>query len=364
VLQVRGESETFVFEGVAERPVPSLLREFSAPVHLDYPYTQDELLFLLAHDQDGFARWEAGQKLSLRTIQSLVDARIQGGKAPVDARFLEVFGRVLKNPGSDEGLAAELLTLPDQAYIEQIQSGPVHPDHVWGALNEIKREIGRANAEALKVVFDQRSQPEAYRYEAQAMGRRALKNTALAYLCRGGVAGALAAALTQVKTAQNHTDEVSALRILSEYAGSEREEAMTLFYSRWHKDGVVMNKWFATQASSSVGDGLARVQGLLADPAFQAGNPNHVRSVLGAFASANTAHFHRVDGEGYRFFADQVLAIDGKNPSLAARLVSSFNQWKRFESARKAKMGAELERLARHKLSPGTGEVVSKALQG
>lgn len=364
VLQVRGESETFVFEGVTEAPVPSLLREFSAPVHLDYPYTQDELLFLLAHDQDGFARWEAGQKLSLRTIQALLDARIQGGEARPDARYLAVFGGMLKNPGVDEGLAAELLTLPDQAYIEQIQTGPVHPDHVWHALGSLKREIGLAHADALKSAFEQRSRPEAYRYEAQAMGRRALKNTALAYLCRSGAPGGLGAALAQLKTAQNHTDEVSALRILSEHASSEREEAMAQFYSRWHKDGVVMNKWFAAQASSSVGDGLARVQGLLADPAFQAGNPNHVRSVLGAFANANTVHFHRVDGEGYRFFADQVLAIDAKNPSLAARLVSSFNQWKRFESVRKAKMGEALERLARHKLSPGTGEVVSKARLG
>ncbi len=362
VLNVTQPSETFVFEGVAEKPVPSLLREFSAPVYLDYPYSESELVFLMGKDSDSFARWEAGQKLSLAMAQNQIDARIEGGAADLSPAYIAAFGAILEDTRTDDGTRAELLTLPGQDYIEQLQKGPIHPDPIWHTLDSMQARIGVAHEKAFFAAYQARNDRETYRYDASSMGKRAFKNSALSYLCQGGRHSELA--LAQLKGASNHTDEVAALNILSGVEGAVREEAMAHFYARWNKDLVIMNKWFAAQASSHVGDALARVEGLLRDPAFQMGNPNHVRSVVAVFAARNPLHFHRVDGGGYRFLADRVLELDTKNPNLAARLVSNFNQWKRYEPKRKELMHAELERMASRKLSGGTGEIVGKALQG
>ncbi len=361
VLDVKKPEETFVFDGVKEKPVPSLLREFSAPVYLEYPYTESELLFLLAKDGDGFARWEAGQKLSQQVIQQQIDARLAGKSADISRAYVDAFGAVLSDARTDDGTRAEILSLPAQDYIEQLQKGALHPDAIWCAIDEVKGKIGAAHEGEFRKAYDERNTREAYRYDAASMGKRALKNTALGFLCHGGRNSDLA--LAQLRNAANHTDEVSAMMVLKEAKGSVREEAMEYFYKKWSKDRLVINKWLSAQATSTGDGALERVQKLMHDPVFQINNPNNVYALVWAFAIRNPLHFHRADGAAYRFLTDVVLDIDARNPSVAARLAGSFNQWKRFEPKRRGLMQAELERLAGKKLSPGTFEIITKALQ-
>lgn len=360
ILEVSKPEQKFVFEGVMEKPTPSLLRDFSAPVYLDYPYTESELLFLLARDGNGFARWEAGQKLSQSMIQQQLAGLLSGKSAEVSQAYLESFGAVLGDSRTDEGTRAEILSLPAQDYIEQLETRPLHPDLIWKAISQVKEALSTTHQAAFLRAYQERSGNEAYRYDAASMGKRALKNTALSFLCQGGRNAELA--LAQLKAAAHHTDEVVALRLLSEMDGQVREEAMDYFYRKWKGDSLVMNKWLTAQATSSARDGLERVEKVLRDPVFQIGNPNHVRSVLNAFTARNPLHFHRIDGQGYRFIADQIIDLDARNPSVSAKLASCFNSWKRYEPKRRVLMQAELDRLASKKLSPGTYEIVMKAL--
>ncbi len=360
VLEVTEPRQSFVFEGLAEKPVPSLLRDFSAPVYSSYPYTESELVFLLAHDGNAFARWEAGQKLALSMIQAQLEAKKAAKTARVSAPFLAAMGAVLADERTDDGTRAELLTLPSQDYIEQLQTDALHPDWIWQSIRDVKSAIAQSQGAALLQVYQNRNSNEAYRYDSEAMGKRALKNVALSYL---GITGEhTQRVFEQFKAAQNHTDEVESLKVISEVEGALREEAMQLFYRKWKNDSLVMNKWITIQATSSIPGGLERVQAVMSDPVFQIGNPNHARSLFNAFAIRNPLHFHREDGEGYRFIADRILEIDAKNPSVSAKLVGCFNAWKRYEPKRRAAMHRELERLVRQKLSAGAYEVVSKAL--
>ena len=360
-LHLKKEKETFSFE-LPSKPVPSFLRGFSAPVKLNYEYTEAELLLLLAKDGDPFARWEAGQTLALRTLQGLIDAHRAGEELEVSTEYLETLGQIAADQGVDPALRAQILTLPDEGQVGQAQA-VIHVESVHAAVSFLSQAIAFHNEARFAALFKQLATTEAYRYTPAQTGARALKAVALSYLTETGKPEHAAEALRFLKAAGNMTDEIAGLAALVHHECKEREEALRHFYEKWKGETLVMNKWLAAQGMSQVPGGLARLRRLMEDPVFNINNPNKVSSLLHGFARNNHVQFHAPGGEAYKFFADLVLDIDTRNPSLASRLVSSFNQWKRYDEKRKALMKAELERIvAKPGLSAGVFEIASKAL--
>lgn len=362
LLHVRKEKETFAFD-LKEKPVPSFLRGFSAPVKLHYAYTRPELMLLLNKDSDHFARWEAGQTLALQILQDLIGRHATGKELMVDEEYVEALGLIATDESIDPAFRAQMLELPEEGYLGQ-QQATILVDSVHAARDFLSRAIARHNEGRFLKVYQSLLTTEAYRYEPKQMGRRSLKSTLLSYLTETGKREHVQEALRLLKQSNNMTDEIAAMNALVHVDGAEREEALHHFYQKWNKETLVMNKWLAMQALSSAPGALERVKRVMKDPVFDINNPNKVSFLLGSFARGNLVQFHAVDGAAYRFVADLLLDIDGRNPSLASRLVSFFNQWKRFDPKRQALMKAELERVvAKPGLSNGVFEIASKALK-
>jgi aminopeptidase N len=362
LLHLKKEKETFEF-AVKSKPVPSFLRGFSAPVKLHFEYTRAELLLLLAKDPDSFARWEAGQTLALQILQELIGQHSAGKEMKADEEFLEVLGKIAVDDYIDPALRAQILSLPSESYLGQ-QQATILVDSVHAARSFLYRSVALHNEERFRQVYRSMSSEAPYRYDAREVGRRSLKSEALGYLTETGKTVHVQEALQQLKFANNMTDEIAALGALRDHEGAEREQAFDHFYQKWNKESLVMNKWLVAQASSTAAGGLERIKRIMKDPVFNINNPNKVASLIGAFGRNNQVQFHSLDGAAYRFFADLVMDIDTRNPSLASRIVSVFNQWKRFDPKRQALMKAELERVvAKAGISAGVFEIASKALK-
>jgi aminopeptidase N len=360
-LHVKKERETFTFD-LPSKPVPSFLRGFSAPVKLHYDYSEAELMLLLAKDGDPFARWEAGQTLALRTLQGLIDAHRAGEELDVSTEYLEILGKIAADESIDPALRAQLLSLPDEGQVGQAQS-TIHVESVHAAVNFLTQAIAFHNETRFAALFAKLATNEPYKYTPAQTGARALKAVALAYLTETGKPEHAASALKLLKSATNMTDEMAAIAALIHHEGKERDDALHHFYEKWKGETLVMNKWLQAQGLSQVPGGLARIKRLMEDPVFNINNPNKVGALLLSFGRYNHVQFHAEDGAAYKFFADLVLDIDGRNPSLASRAVSVFNQWKRYDEKRRALMKAELERIvAKPGLSAGVFEIASKAL--
>ena len=362
VLQLREQQQQFVFVNVPHPPVPSLLRGFSAPVKLDIDLSDAQLTFLMAHDSDDFNRWEAGQTLALRLILRLIACWQQGGELQLPAGFVDAYRRMLANPELDPALLAQALTLPTEVYVAE-QMAVVDPDAIHAVREFMRREL------ALQLFDDwqrryhdcQRNGP--YQYDAVGAGLRALKNTCLAYLLLSGRDDVRELCVQQASRASNMTDSLAALTALTHCACDERQPALGAFFERWKDEPLVVDKWLALQASSTLPGTLEDVRQLVNHPAFQIRNPNKVRALIGMFAHGNQARFHAVDGAGYRFIADQVILLDALNPQVAARLASAFNRWRKFDPARQALMREQLLRLMdKPNLSADVFEIVSKNL--
>lgn len=363
ILQVKKETEKFVFEGVQSKPVPSLLRGFSAPVKLQFAYSKQDLLFLLAKDSDAFARWEAGQTLSLRLLQNLISQHQAGKNLELDPEFTEVLGKIAADTSIDVAFRARLLDIPDEGYIGE-QQAVILVDSVHAARSALVKDIAKHNEKRFLSVYESLNSDVAYKYNAAEMGKRALKAKALHFLTASGNTDYAKLALQQLKKAHNMSDEIAALRALVDIDCAEREEGLHHFYQKWSQESLVMNKWLAMQAISSASGALERVQRLMKDPVFNINNPNKVSALLGSFARGNLVQFHALDGAAYEFLADTIMDIDQRNPSLSARFVGMFNQWKRFDSKRQTMMRAQIERIvAKPGISPGAYEIASKALQ-
>ncbi len=361
LLQVTKASEEFSFP-VPSKPIPSLLRGFSAPVKLQFEYSDADLLFLLGKDQDPFARWEAGQTLALKSLGSLIQGHAAGKTLQASAEYVETLGRIAADSAVDPAFRAQLLDIPEEGYIGQ-QQETILVDSVHAAREFLCGSIAQHNEARFQKIYQSLGNGEAYQFNPEQMGRRSLKGAALEYLCRTGKAEYLAEALKFLKGATNMTDEVSALKALVHHECAEREEALHHFYQKWNNETLVMNKWLMMQAISGVPGGLERVKRIMNDPVFSINNPNKVGSLLLAFGKLNVTQFHALDGAAYRFFGDLVLDIDTRNPSLASRTVSLFNQWKRFDPARQALMKKELEKVvAKPGISAGVFEIASKAI--
>ena len=359
ILELRAPEERFRFLGLSERPVPSLLRGFSAPVKLRFDYSEAELQFLMAHDSDGFSRWDAAQTL----MQGLLLRLVAEPDAPIPESFLAAFRRALLDNSGDAALRAEVLTLPSESYLAD-QMAVVDVDGIHRAREQVRRRVGEALGSELAEVYAASQETGPYGFSPQGVARRSLKNLALGYLMAGPQPGALELCRVQFEAAHNMTDVMAALGRLVDLGGPEAESALDCFYVRWSAEPLVIDKWFSLQATSHREDALERVQALLGHPDFSMRNPNRVRSLIGAFATGNPVRFHGTDGAGYRFLADRVLELDPLNPQIASRLLRGLIRWRRFDPGRQDLMRAELERVLRSEpLSKDSYEVASKALE-
>ncbi len=340
VLELRESEERFCFIDLPVRPVPSLLRGFPAPVKLYFEYSDDELLFLMAHDGDGFNRWDAAQTLLQRLLLTLV----ADSEAEIPARFFEAFRRALLDPSSDRALLAEVLTLPSESYLGD-QMDVVDVDGIHHARMVLGRLIGERLREDLLRVYRENGETGPYAFTPETSGRRALKNLVLGYLMRAEDARALEDCQSQFAAAHNMTDVMAALRLLVDHGGEEGARALEEFYHRWSREPLVLDKWFSVQATSPRPDTLARVTQLMEHGDFSLRNPNRVRSLVGAFCHANQVRFHAANGGGYRFLADRVLELDPLNPQIASRLLKVMIRWRRFDPGRQALMRAEIARV-------------------
>ncbi|MBK8162288.1 MAG: aminopeptidase N [Gammaproteobacteria bacterium] len=361
VLSLATTAQEFAFEDIDAAPVPSLLRGFSAPVVLDFPYTDEELAHLLAHDSDPFNRWEAGQRLAGRLILAATATLTEGGTPAWPASFARAAARVLALADADPAFAAEALTLPTEGTLAE-QMETVDPDALHAARNGLRRFLAQQLGAELADCHERLAPAGAYRPDTADAARRALRNLCLGYLTELDTPAARALALRQFETADNMTDQFAALSALAQCPGPERQRALDDFYSCWQREPLVVNKWLMVQATSRHPDTLADVTRLTGHAAFDLRNPNKVYALLGGFG-ANHVRFHAADGAGYRFMAAQILHLDAINPQVAARLARSFDRWRRFDAAHQAQARIALESLRAHPgLSRDVFEIVERAL--
>ncbi|GGP20590.1 aminopeptidase N [Silvimonas iriomotensis] len=359
VLHLKEATERLVFTGVASHPVPSLLRDFSAPVKLDYPYTDDDLVFLIANDTDPFARWEAANTYLTRLL--LQRYQQDGGSSAAPAQLVAAFDKLLTQDRLDPALVALMLQLPSEQFLFESLSD-VDPSRLHAVRQSLKQSLARELRGPLLATYQRLHSTEPYVYNAAEAGRRSLQNVALDYLSELDEPRITELLTNQYRHADNMTDKLAALSAFSQREGGD--QYLADFASMWQDDPLVMDKWFTLQALSDRPGALARVQQLMNHPAFAMTNPNKVRALITAFCNRNLASFHAADGYGYAFAADRVLELDKINPQIAARLAACFNRWTRVEPKRRAMMKAELERVAAQAgLSSDTYEIVSKALQ-
>jgi aminopeptidase N len=362
ILSLQNQTQQFIFENVSAQPVPSLLRNFSSPVILDFPYTDAELTHLLAHDSDPFNRWEAGQRLSSRLIIEANNTIIAGGRPDWPASFTVAIAKVLSAADMDPAFVAEVLSLPGETTLAE-QLNMIDPDALHRASNSLLNFIACKLSCEFKQGYEQLSvQSRHYASDAKAVGRRALRNTYLSYLCETDQADARALALKQFNTADNMTDQYAALTILAKNSGDDRQQALERFYQRWQNEPLVVVKWLQVQASSRCTDTLANIEKLVHHPAFDLHNPNKIYALLRTFGN-NQVRFHASDGSGYRFLSAQTGELDRINPQVAARLARCFDHWRKFDANRQMHAHAALTRLYNQSgLSRDVSEIVERAL--
>ena len=366
VLSVTEAEQTFTFQGIQAKPLPSLLRGFSAPVKLSFPYDRDQLMFLMQHDSDGFNRWEAGQQLSVQVLQELIGQHQRGEALKLDQRLITALGTVLGNESLDPAMVAEMLSLPGEAYLTEI-SQVADVDAIHAAREFARQQIAEHLFDALWARYQANravSRSTAYVASAEHFARRSLQNIALSYLMQSGKQQVLEATLEQFEHCDNMTERLTALAVLvNSPFEAERAKALAAFAEHFKDNPLVMDQWFSVQAASTLPGGLARVKALMQHPAFTLKNPNKVRALIGAFAGQNLVNFHAADGSGYRFLADLVIELNALNPQIASRQLAPLTRWRKYDDARQALMKGELERiLASGELSSDVYEVVSKSL--
>jgi aminopeptidase N len=363
LLELREEEESFTFKDITAPPTPSLLRGFSAPVKLEYDYSDVELGLLVAHDSDSFCRWEAAQILAVRKIGLLIDAQLHGREMVADQEFIGVYRAVLADRNRlDPAYLAQLLTLPSEGYLAEFCE-VIEVEAIHKAREFVRRNLAAALRDDFMACFAENQDNEPYRYDPVLAGRRSLKNICLAYLVTSGDQKAEELCLEQYRQADNMTDEFAALRNLVHGGSGKGGEVLGSFEKKWQKDSLVMDKWLAVQATVPEPETLAKVKELMNHPAFVFKNPNRVRALLGSFAMGNPVAFNQIDGSGYEFMAGQIIALDRFNPQTAARIGGCFGRWRRFNEARQALVKAQLQRIIRtDKISRDLYEVIARTL--
>jgi len=362
ILQVTQAEQTFTFEDLKAQPVVSVLRGFSAPVKLVMERSLEELAFLLSYDSDTFNRWEAGQQLAGQIISGLI-ADVQNGRQMlINPIIVTAFKQVMGQSWDDLSYFSLLLSLPSETYLaEQMQVVDVE------AIHKAREFVVLSLAEQLqtqfKTLYLDNHRDESGVFDAGAIGRRRIKNTCLAYLGRLEKPDIQQWSQKQFDTARNMTDQIAALAVVVNGSHPAKQECLAGFYQQWQAEALVIDKWFALQASSHNPDTFATVQALMQHPAFDLKNPNRVRALIGAFSQANPLHFHAANGQGYRFLADQIIALNTLNPQVASRMLSALTSWRRYDEDRQELMKAQLERImTTEAISKDVYEVASKSL--
>jgi len=345
-LIVNKPAETFVFTNISEPPVPSLNRGFSAPVQLTANISEGDLRFLAAHDSDPFNRWQAVQTLANRILVAHV-ADIRSGRTPQqDDGLFDALAAILADQSLEPAFIAQALTLPGEADVAREIGRDVDPDAIHRARTGARTAIGERLRQQLTDTYHRLTDHSAYRPDATSTGRRALRNTCLDLLATTHASEAIALADRQFAQADNMTDRMAALATLSQVDCPQRTAAIAEFYRRYAGDALIVDKWLALQAMIPEPGTLDHIKSLTNHPAFSYGNPNRVRALIGSFAQANQTQFNRPDGAGYDFLVETVLALDGKNPQVAARLLSAFKSWRVLEETRRARAQDALKRVA------------------
>jgi aminopeptidase N len=364
VLELTSAIQRFEFVDVAAAPVPSLLRQFSAPVKLVCDYGDDALALLASRDSDAVNRWDATQRLLVNAILQLAQAHRQRLPLELSPLLVRVVADALTDESVDPALRSMALDLPDAAYVAALEQ-VIDPDGIVIAISHIERALASALHESFEAAYVRHRPRVAYSWTPAQAGARSLANRCLRYL------GALdddrvhELARAQFDAADNMTDSVAVLAALRDSWSAARDDVYSRFERQWRDEPLVLDKWFALQAHSAREDTLAAVRKLIAHPRFNARNPNRVRSLVGGFALRNFARFNAPDGSGYAFAAEQVRALDATNPQLAATIAGAFNLWKRYAEPRRTQMQRSLRRIARtHRLSPDVGEIVTRTLRG
>lgn len=361
-LNVTEEKQTFSFDSLTEQPIVSVLRGFSAPVSLNMERSAEELAFLFRYDTDTFNRWEAGQQLAGQIIFSLIDDLQNSRTLQLDKILISAFSNVLADDKIDLSYQAMLLTLPDESYLAgQMQVIDVD------AIHHVREFVRKCLALELQQDFKRHylafNQDESGRFDAGAVGRRRLKNTCLNYLITQETEEIYQLSEHQFYGARNMTDQLAALWVIVNSHHPAKARSLDSFYQQWRNEALVIDKWFALQACSIMPNTFDNVQDLLRHPAFDMKTPNRVRALVGAFTQSNAVHFHAKNGEGYRFLADQVLALNALNPQIASRMVSGLAQWRRYDQVRQNLMKQQLQRIvSTEQLSKDVYEIASKSL--
>ncbi len=362
LIELKKEKEAFVFNHVAKTALPSIFRQFSAPVKIESDLTDKELAFLMAYDSDEFNRWDAAQALFIKEIRQIVKSMTGKKEFSISLNLINAFKKAVTDPHTDRAFLSKVLLIPSEKEImDHFDIIDVHAIH--NARVFMKQKIADQLKNEFIDVIDLCSKSDALSLSHKAMADRSLKNLALSYL------GCLKEQETSdlvsehFISAQNMTDEMSAFKILADIDPDIKSWAVEKFFVKWKHNKLVLDKWFAVQAGSSLSDTLNIVESLTGHPEFSIKNPNKVRSLIYMFAIHNQINFHQDGGAGYRFTADQVIALDSINPQVAARLSSCFNHWKKYETTKKILMEKELEKiLSTPGISKNVYEIVSRAL--
>ncbi len=358
VLDVLESEQRFVFEQIPSRPTPALLQGFSAPVKLNYPYSDDQLTLLAKNSIDEFVRWDAVQMLINKAVVDNL-SRLQRGDAMVVPRTLiDVFRTTLEDAVLDRALQAQMLSLPDLgSLLELFEQVDI------GLLGQVHEQLHAGLSEALQPLwqqaYEQNLTPE-YRIDHQDIARRAMKNVALGYLAQAGDAERVQ---RQYQQADNMTDTLAAMKAAVRAGLQGAETMLADFEAKWRHDGLVLDNWFRLQATAPGEGTLAQVHQLMSHPTFSLNNPNRVRALIGAFAGANPVQFHRLDGAGYDLLVSVLEQLNKSNPQVASRLITPLIQFSRLDDARQAMIKARLQQLmALPALSRDLFEKISKAL--
>lgn len=360
LLELQQEEQNFIFSGLSEKPIVSLLGDFSAPIKLQDQLTQDELLFLVKHENNGYAKWDAAQRLVLRCLDECLQKPASQWSVP--QALISALKHVIMDETVDRDLRAELLTPPG---FEEVAATLklVDPVALEAVRDFYRAQLGLHMQQELRQVYQQLWQEEDHSMNGPAYGRRKLRNLCLWLLMKSNEAEALPLCQEQFAKAKTMTDQIASFGLLVNCSNaSVRDKAIDAFYQQWSHDELVLDKWFAIQASSESTQTLQHVQTLLQHPKFSMKNPNKVRALLGAFFMGNPRNFHALDGSGYEFLKQMLVSLDAINPQIAARLATPFTRWQKFDSSRQKLMRHQLQELAQQELSRDLRELVDKSL--
>lgn len=368
ILELTEAQQSFVFTNIDREVTPSILRNFSAPVVLEFDYSDEQLAHLLAHDSDPFCRWEAGQRLAMRRLLNLVSAVQNGEALSLDDLFIQALRKTLNDQDLDPAFRELVLTLPSEVMIAE-EMAIADPHSIHTARQFVRATLAQHLKADLLQAYQDNLTSGKYSPDAQSAGKRALKNSALAYLVEWPDAATYALAHTQYQEAANMTDRIAGLSAmlhcssaLDKAHSKTRKQVLAHFYKEFESEALVIDKWFTLQATAPTTN-VAQVRALMQHKAFSMSNPNRARSLIFAFCNANPARFHAADGSGYALWADCVIALNKLNPQVAARLSRSLDRWTKYPKANQELMKAALQKVAATKnLSKDVLEVVTKAL--